>query len=218
MKRRTLMLTLGVGCPVAVALGWGASEWMLASQKAQPPIPSSPFGQPIGTPFALTNHNGRKVTDRDFAGRVRLVFFGFASCPDVCPTGLAYISDALAALEPAEAGRVSALFISVDSERDSPDLLASYIANFHPALVGLTGNEAEVQQAAKAFGAYYRKVPTEGDGYTMDHTASIYLLDGESRLRGFLDTHEPPETATAKIRLALRGSPRSLGSGEERSS
>ncbi|MCO6416132.1 SCO family protein [Siccirubricoccus sp. KC 17139] len=207
MNRRTLLLTLGIGCPAATVLGWGLSEWMLAGRQAEPPTRSSPFGHPIGSPFSLTDHTGRRVTDRDFAGGVRLVFFGFTHCPDVCPTALGYLSAAFEGLEPAEAGKVRALFISVDSARDSPELLAAYVANFHPAVVGLSGSEAEVEQAAKAFGTYYRKVPGDGDAYVMDHTASIYLLDGEGRLRGYLDSHEPVGAAVAKIRLALDGPP-----------
>ena len=207
MNRRTLLLTLGIGCPAGAALGWGLSEWMLAGRQAEVPTRSNPFGRPIGSPFSLTDHTGRRVTDRDFAGSVRLVFFGFAHCPDVCPTALGYLSEALGGLKPAEAGKVRALFISVDSARDSPELLAAYVANFHPAVAGLSGSEAEVEQAAKAFGAYYRKVPTGGDAYVMDHTATIYLVDAAGRLRGFLDTHEPMDTAIAKIRLALDSQP-----------
>ena len=99
------------------------------------------------------------------------------------------------------------LFVSVDSGRDSPELLASYVANFHPSMVGLTGSEADIQQAAKAFGAYFRKIPGDEDAYVMDHTASIYLVDAEGRLRGFLDTHERVDTAVAKIRMALDSPP-----------
>lgn len=203
MNRRTLLLTLGVGCPVGVALGWGLSEWMLANRAPEAPPSRSPFGQLIGTPFTLTDHTGRRVTDRDFAGRVRLVFFGFTHCPDICPTGLGYIAEALDSLTEQEAAKVRPLFISVDSGRDTPELLASYVTNFHPSLVGLTGTEEEVAQAAKAFHTYYAKVPTGGDAYVMEHSGSIYLLGPEGTLRGFLDTHEPPATAVAKIRIAL---------------
>jgi protein SCO1/2 len=146
------------------------------------------------------------VTDESYAGRVRLVFFGFTHCPDICPTGLGYIGEALDTLTPTETAAVTPLFISVDADRDKPDLLASYVANFHPSLVGLSGSEAEVAQAAKAFRTFYRKVPGEGDAYVMEHTASIYLIGQDGTLRGFLDTHEPVPTAVSKIRLALNGS------------
>ncbi len=204
MNRRILLATLGVGVPAAGALGWGLSEWMLAvtGRDAAPPRPGM-MQHPIGSPFALTDHTGRRVTDETFAGRVRLVFFGFTHCPDICPTGLGYIAEALDSLTQDEAAAVSPLFISVDAERDKPDLLAAYVAHFHPALVGLSGSEAEVAQTAKAFRTIYRKVPTEGDAYIMEHTASIYLIGSDGMLRGFLDTHEPMPTAVAKIRLAL---------------
>ncbi|PWC26840.1 SCO family protein [Teichococcus aestuarii] len=202
MNRRTLLATLGVGIPVAGALGWGVSEWMLRLMQS-PASPSSPMQQSIGSPFALTDHAGRRVTDTSYAGTVRLVFFGFTHCPDVCPTGLGYIAEVLDGLGD-EAAKVRPLFISVDSSRDTPELLASYVTQFHPALIGLTGSEAEVAQAAKVFRTYYGKVSTGGDSYVMEHSASIYLLGSEGTLRGFLDTHEPVATAVSKVRLALR--------------
>ena len=204
MNRRTLLLTVGVAAPVGAALGWGASEFVLG-RRSPPPAPRSPFGQTIGTPFTLTDHAGRRVTDRDYAGTVRVVFFGFTHCPDVCPTAMNYITEAFEQLDTAETGRVRGLLISVDAERDTPAVMRDYVANFHPAMVGLSGSQQDVDGAVRAFGSYARRVPTEGGGYTMDHTASIYLLDGEGRLRGFLDNHEPIATAVAKLRLALHG-------------
>lgn len=218
MNRRTLLAALGIGIPAAGALGWGLSEWMLAAKRDAAPSRSGAMQQLIGSPFALTDHKGRRVTDETFAGRVRLVFFGFTHCPDVCPTGLAYIAETLDGLTQPEAAAVSPLFISVDADRDKPDLLATYVAHFHPSLIGLSGSEAEVAQAAKAFRTYYRKVPTGGDAYVMEHTASIYLIGPDGRLRGFLDTHEPVQTAVAKIRLALSDTPSGSAMTGERSS
>ncbi|MBI0435963.1 SCO family protein [Roseomonas sp. KE0001] len=217
MNRRTLLLALGVGVPAGSALGWGLSEWMLRSKRASAPR-SSGMQQPIGSPFALVDHTGQRVTDATYAGRVRLVFFGFTHCPDVCPTGLGYIAEVLDGLAPQEAAAVRPLFISVDAGRDSPELLASYVTNFHPTLIGLTGTEAEVAQAAKAFRSYYNKVPTGGDSYVMEHTASIYLVGADDTLRGFLDTHEPVPTAVAKIRLALGSAALGAAKAEDRSS
>ncbi|MCG7362974.1 SCO family protein [Roseomonas sp. ACRSG] len=216
MNRRTLLVALGVGIPAGSALGWGLSEWMLRARRASAPRSSS-MQQPIGSPFALVDHTGQRVTDATYAGRVRLVFFGFTHCPDVCPTGLGYIAEALDGLTKQEAAAVRPLFISVDAGRDSPELLASYVANFHPALIGLTGTEEEVAQAAKAFRSYYSKVPTGGDSYVMEHTASIYLIGADNTLRGFLDTHEPLPTAVAKIRLALGDTAPGSRKGEARS-
>ena len=203
MNRRALLVALGVGIPAAGALGWGMSELMLGARQASAPPGSGTMLQPIGSPFVLTDHTGRRVTDETFTGRVRLVFFGFTHCPDVCPTGLGYIAEALDSLTEQEIAAVSPLFISVDPGRDTPELLASYVAHFHPALVGLTGSEAEVAQAAKAFRTFYRKLSTGEDAYVMEHAASIYLIGSDGRLRGFLDTHEPVPTAVAKVRLAL---------------
>jgi protein SCO1/2 len=218
MNRRTLLVALGVGVPAAGTLGWGLSEWMLGANRASAPSRSGAIQQPIGSPFTLTDHTGRRVTDETFAGRVRLVFFGFTHCPDVCPTGLAYIAETLDGLTPQETAAVRPLFISVDADRDKPDLLASYVAHFHPSLIGLSGLEAEVAQAAKAFRTYYRKVSTGEGAYVMEHTASIYLIGPDGRLRGFLDTHEPVQTAVAKIRLALNDTAPSSSATGERSS
>jgi protein SCO1/2 len=217
MNRRSLLLTLGIGLPAAGALGWGLSEWVLSSRVAPSPRSGS-MQQPIGSPFALVDHTGQRVTDTTYAGRVRLVFFGFTHCPDVCPTGLGYIAEAMDGLSPQEAAAVRPLFISVDAGRDTPELLASYVTNFHSALIGLTGTEEEVAQAAKAFRSYYSKAPTGGDSYIMEHTASIYLVGADNTLRGFLDTHEPLPTAVAKIRLALGGTAPNAAKVEGRSS
>ncbi|MFZ6765267.1 SCO family protein [Pseudoroseomonas sp. WGS1072] len=203
MDRRTLLLTLGIGIPASAVLGWGVSELMLRTMQGSAPERTSTMQQPIGSPFALTDHTGRRVTDASFAGTVRLVFFGFTHCPDICPTGLGYMAEVMDGLGD-EAVKVRPLFISVDSGRDTPELLASYVTNFHPALIGLTGTEAEVAQVAKAFRTHYSKVPTGGDAYVMEHSASIYLLGPEGTLHGFLDTHEPVATAISKVRLALK--------------
>ena len=207
MSRRAVLITLAVGMPISGGLGWLASEWMLPTQRPAPGSRGSGLGAAMGSPFALTEHTGRRVTDATYAGKVRLVFFGFTHCPDICPTGLGYMADAMDGLTPAEAARVQPLFISVDAGRDTPELLAGYVAAFHPRLIGLSGTEPEVAQAARAFGTLYAKVPTDGDSYVMDHSASIYLIGADGRLQGFLDTHEPPATAIGKIRLALAGAP-----------
>ena len=129
---------------LALAACSGAAE--------EPPLK----GAAIGGPFALTDQDGRSVTERDFAGRYRIMYFGFTHCPDVCPTDLAVIGQALRRFEksdPARAARVTPIFVSVDPERDSPAVLKEYVAAFHPRLVGLTGTPRQVADAVKRYGA-----------------------------------------------------------------
>jgi protein SCO1/2 len=140
------------------------------------------IGEPlIGGPFALTDHNGRRVTEKDFAGRYWLAFFGYTYCPDVCPTTLQVMVQALDDMG-AEGQTIQPVFITVDPERDTPELLRDYVANFSPRLVGLTGSAGDIDNAAKAFRAYYRKLEKSATGeYLMDHSNTIYLMGPDGR-------------------------------------
>jgi protein SCO1 len=138
----------------------------------------------IGGPFTLTNHKGQRVTDRDFRGRYMLVFFGYTFCPDVCPSALQVVSEALNKLGP-KADRFVPIFISVDPEHDTPAQLASYVESFHPRLVGLTGTQAEIDAVVKAYRVYYHKVPDpkSSAGYSIDHTSLIYVMGPDGAYR-----------------------------------
>jgi protein SCO1/2 len=137
-------------------------------------------GAAIGGPFALTNQDGRPVTDRDFAGRYRIMYFGFTHCPDICPTDLAVIGQALRRFEksdPARAARVAPIFVSVDPERDTPAVLKEYVAAFHPRLIGVTGTPRQVADAIKRYGAYGEKdAPSAGGGYDVNHSRLAMLI------------------------------------------
>ena len=142
-------------------------------------------GATMGGAFTLTAHDGRRLSDRDFAGQYRLVYFGFTFCPDVCPVDLQTIGAGLARFEreaPERAARVQPLFISVDPARDTPEALRRYVAAFHPRLIGLTGSEAEIARTARAYGVYIRRGdPAPGGGYAVDHSrmAVLYGPAGE---------------------------------------
>jgi protein SCO1/2 len=152
----------------------------------------------VGGPFRLTTHTGRSVTDRDFLGMPHLVFFGFTHCPDICPTKLFEISEVLrAAGERARA--VRALFITVDPERDTPDILKSYLGSFDERIVGLTGDAEAVQGALRAYRAYARKVPLKEGDYTMEHTALVYLMGKDGRFVGSLNLNRPPAEAAQEL-------------------
>ena len=154
-------------------------------------------GPQIGGDFALVDHEGRRVTLASYAGRHLLVFFGFTHCPDVCPLALGEVSAALDALGPA-AAKVQPIFVSVDPERDTPAVLKDYVAAFDDRIAGLTGTQEEVAAAARAYRVYFKKVPVEGAlGYTMDHSAFVYLMGPTGRLEAFF-THETKGEAMAK--------------------
>lgn len=147
------------------------------------------FQAAIGGPFTLVDGTGATVTERDFLGRYMLVFFGYTYCPDVCPTMIATLSDALEILGPEVAEGIVPVFISVDPERDTPKAVAEYAANFHPRFVGLTGSADQIAATAKVFRVHYAKSQRPDDSadtYFIDHTAIAYLMGPDGRfLRHF---------------------------------
>ncbi|WP_152615726.1 SCO family protein [Leisingera sp. ANG-M1] len=127
--------------------------------------------------FELTDHTGSVRTSTEFEGRWKLVFFGFTNCPDICPTGLSTISEAMDGLG-SKAEDVQPLFITVDPARDTPETVADYLEYFHPSVIGLTGNETQISAASKAFKVFYQRQedPNAPDGYTMGHSSAILLF------------------------------------------
>jgi len=156
----------------------------------------------IGGPFSLTDQNGRTVTDRDLKGHPSLVFFGFTHCPDVCPTALFEVSEIMRVLGP-DADRVRALFVTVDPERDTPATLKDYLSSFDPHLSALTGDPEAVAAMAKAYRVYYKKVPLSEGGYTMDHTAIVYLMNKDGKFVSPFNIKRPPDVAAADLRKYL---------------
>lgn len=151
-------------------------------------VPPPLEGATMGGPFTLTDQNGRRVSDTDFAGKYRIVYFGFTFCPDVCPADLATIGAGLRQFEsgdPGRAARVQPLFISVDPARDTPPVLRAYVANFHPRMVGLTGSEEEISRVARAYGVYFQRGrldPAHPDrGYPVDHSRIVVLYGSDGK-------------------------------------
>jgi protein SCO1 len=141
-------------------------------------------GADYGKSLELTDHTGRARKLEDFRGKVVVVFFGFTHCPDVCPTTLGEVSQAIKQLG-ADAERVQVLFVTVDPERDTRDVLAQYVTAFDPRFLGLYGDAAATQRAAKEFKVYYEKRKS-GDSYSIDHSAQSYVIDPQGRLRLFV--------------------------------
>ena len=172
--------------------------------QAVAPRPEPPLaGAKIGGPFALVDQDGRAVTDRSFAGKYRLMYFGYTFCPDVCPVDMANVGAGLKLLEksdPAVAARVVPVFVTVDPERDTPAVLKEFTAAFHPRMVGLTGSPLAVAAAAKAYAVYAKKGATSpGGGYMMDHTRQVYLMDPDGRPLALVPSDQGPRAVADEI-------------------
>lgn len=159
----------------------------------------------IGGDFALTDHNGKAVTQDDYKGVKKLVFFGFTNCPAVCPTELYNIATTLDELGAENAKKIQVLFISIDPEQDTPEMMKEYVEAFHDDFIGLTGTVEQVAKAAKAFRVYYAKIPEEDSeiGYTMDHSAYSYLMDENNQYLTHLPPNSEIEDMVVKIREFL---------------
>lgn len=186
-----------------------AGEWAWLRLRSQPtataPAGAAPAWAAIpGGPFALTDHLGRHVSSSDFESDLLLIAFGYTYCPDVCPTTLLGVSSALDLLGE-QAVRVQPLFVTVDPERDTPEVLATYVAAFHPRLVGLTGRAEQIERIAGDYRVYYAKVGLEDDGYFMDHSAFIYLSGVDGRPLAYFPHDLAPEDLAAEVRRFLDG-------------
>jgi protein SCO1/2 len=186
------------GLVVVVAIGLGALYAMRGTGGPQPAASA------LGGPFTLENVAGGRFTDTDLKGKATALFFGFTNCPDVCPTTLTEATTWLEALGP-DADKLRVVFVTVDPERDTADHLKAYLSSFDPRMIGLTGTPAEIDVVKKAYRVFARKVPT-GTDYTMDHTATVYLLDAQGQFAGTIGYQEAKETALEKLRrLISRG-------------
>jgi len=177
---RNGIIALAAGVAVAIAAGIWISDLVISKVETRQAQESGTAR--VGGPFTLVNEAGETVTEADFRGRYMLIYFGFTFCPDVCPTELQVMASAIEALGP-RGERIQPVFITIDPERDTPDVMARYVALFHPRLTGLTGSPEQVAAAAKAWHVFYRKVADESssEDYTMDHSSIVFLmgLDGE---------------------------------------
>jgi len=156
----------------------------------------------IGGSFKLTDQDGKPITDKDFNGSPLLVFFGYTHCPDICPTTLFELSEVLHAMGK-DADRVNALFITVDPERDTAQVMKDYLSSFDPHLRGATGDQKEIDAVEKDYRVYAKKVPTTNGDYSMDHTALVYLMDKQGRFVAPFKLDRKPEQAAADLRRYL---------------
>ncbi|MDE0878015.1 MAG: SCO family protein [Sphingomonas bacterium] len=160
-------------------------------------------GAKIGGPFTLTNQDGKTVSDRDFAGKYRIMYFGYTFCPDVCPTDMQVIGAAMRMLDqsnPALAKRVVPVFVTIDPARDTPAVLKQFVTAFDPRIVGLTGSAAAIDKVAKHYAVFYQKgEPTASGGYLMQHSNQVYLMDPAGKPLALLATDEGPKAVVADI-------------------
>jgi protein SCO1/2 len=193
LSDRTRRLAIPLAAFLLGLLVLGVTAVMTLTSASRPAATAN-----VGGPFALVNQDGRTVTDRSFLGQPHLVFFGFTHCPDICPTKLFEISEALRAT--GEKGRgLRALFITVDPERDTPEVLKSYIGSFDERIVALTGTPEAVEATVRAYRGFARKVPGKDGDYTMEHTALVYLMDKNGRFVGSFYLNRPPQEAAQEL-------------------
>jgi protein SCO1/2 len=153
--------------------------------------------------FALTDHNGKPRTLADFKGKAVVIFFGYTQCPDVCPSTMAEMATVMKELGP-QADKVQVLFVTVDPERDTPELLSKYVPAFDPRFLGLYGDKAAIDKTAKEFKLFYQKVQGKSPGsYTMDHTAGSYVFDPQGRIRLFVRHGQGAEPIVHDLKILL---------------
>jgi protein SCO1 len=197
MSVRTSRLLLAVGAFVAGLVLVSAVIFIVTGRSPAPMMTSA-----VGGPFQLVDQNARPITDQDMKGQPFLVFFGFTHCPDVCPTTLFEVSEIFRALGP-DAGNVRALFVTVDPERDTPSVLKDYLSSFDSRIIGVTGDDAAIAAVEKAYRVYAKKVQTDGGGYTMDHTAIVYLMNKDGRFVAPFNMKRRPDEAAADLKRYL---------------
>lgn len=184
----------------ALALLLSAATLSACGKREEPPL----AGAKIGGPFALTDQNGKVVRDTDFPGKYRIVYFGYTYCPDVCPTDMQKIGQAMRLLDksdPKTADKIVPIFITVDPERDTPPVLKQFVANFYPRVVGLTGSPDAIAKVAKEYAIYFKKQPVSaGGGYLVDHLAIAFLMDPQGKPMASLPIDKDGEAIAADLR------------------
>ena len=196
MMKQTRLMTAAI---VAAVLALGAAGW-LGVELLRGQQQSAMFQ--VGGPFVLASSAGGTVDSATLAGKPYAVFFGFTHCPEVCPTTLYEMSNNLTALGDA-AKDLRVFFITVDPARDTLATMKDYVSNFDPRIEALVPSDGQLKQLASDFRVYYARVPTSDGGYTMDHTASIFLFDRSGRFAGTLAYDESAETKQAKLKRLL---------------
>lgn len=191
---------------ICSALFAGALALLAACTREAPPLQNTDItGAEFGRRLALTDHHGTARTLADYRGKAVVLFFGYTSCPDVCPATLSRFAEVMKQLGK-DAERVQVLFVTLDPARDTPAKMAEYLKWFHPSFVGLTGNAAAIEAAAREFKVFAAKKEVGGGmGYVVDHTSGAYVLDPAGHLRLFVKDDAPVEAIAADLKALLGG-------------
>lgn len=198
-KIRLILWTLVAFLAVALVSAYGILN---GSKNTQTAGLSGPAQTAMGAPFSLLDHNGEPITQEAFAGRPTALFFGFTHCPEICPTTLYELAGWIEEL--GEDGKdLKAYFVTVDPARDTPQVMENYVTAFTDRITGITGDEGEIARLADAWGVYHKKIPLEGGDYTMDHTASVFLVQPDGQLKGTVAYGENSNTAVQKLRMLI---------------
>ena len=193
MTSRRSFLFLLLGFAALLGLAYAVSDYL-----ARQWVPRTQTGFEIGAPFVLSDHTGQQVTEELFIGRASAVFFGFTHCPEICPTTLNDLATARDTLG-AAADDVQIVFITLDPARDTVAVLSEFIPYFGQNITGITGAPDAVLQLAKDWGVFWEQITTSDGGYTLDHTATVFLLNGQGRMTGTIDIAEPADVVEAKL-------------------
>ncbi|MBS1229998.1 MAG: electron transport protein SCO1/SenC [Proteobacteria bacterium] len=205
MNRRALWILLCVG--LAALLAWLSFAWQPPTGVATLHNSAQRSETPTGGDFTLYSADG-PVALADYRGKVVLLYFGYTFCPDVCPTSLSVIAQALSMLTAGELERVSSFLISVDPERDTMAVLKAYAPFFHPNIVGISGSAYQVAQVARQYGARYMKQKPDSDGrYAVDHSSYTYVIGADGKLAASLPYASPPQHIVDAIRAQLGAAP-----------
>lgn len=193
------------GALLAGALGLGMGGWfLLGAQPEAAADPAASYASAFGGSFTLVGTDGRPFESEQLRGKPFAIFFGFTRCPDVCPTTLSRMAQLRSRLGD-DGDKFNIVFVSVDPESDAPEEIGRYLTLFETSIIGLTGTPGQLEAAKKAFAIYAQRVPLDGGGYTMDHTASVFLMGANGEFVTTLDIHENDEIALAKLRRLTNG-------------
>lgn len=198
-------MKLVIAAAAALAAGAFAAYAMLGPRQTAPHFQAVDItGAPWGRGFELLDHHGVKRTLADFHGKVVMLFFGYTGCPDMCPTTLALLAEALKQLG-ADADQVQGLFVTVDPRRDTPRVLSRYVPAFYPSFLGLYGDEQATQRSVREFKAYFHvNAPNRDGGYTVDHSGQVYVFDRAGRIRLYIKPDSAtPEAVARDLQLLL---------------
>jgi protein SCO1/2 len=193
-ERLSRPLVVVAAFALSLAIGLGVTLWLVG--------PRAVSASAIGGPFQLVDQTGQTVSDKNLKGKPTIIFFGFTHCPDVCPTALFEMSEILRVMGD-DAKRINAFFVSVDPERDTPQIMKDYLSSFDPNLKGLSGSPQATAEIVSGYRVYAKKVPLKDGDYTMDHTALIYLMDRNGNFVAPFNLKRTPEEAAKDLKRYL---------------